>query len=239
MNGAGAMNEATDAPRQGRLRAIVMLLVGIPVTMACALGIFLLISALAVRAPVLLGHHNVFFCTPTEYATIILVLAGFAISIPIAGMIANSLMWMVPPIRSVLENAKSRVGGSFIRAQSGIATFALRVYLVVVPVYLFALSSNVCLSDSTIYYRPNILFPLRTYAPSQVVELRPRCTRGRGWDIGLDITMTDGSSFDLAVIEPVYLASSERILALLPNVPLNTSQIRRDCPFDLKKLITP
>lgn len=230
------MNEATAAPRQGCLRAIVMLLVGIPVTMMCALGILLLITSVAPRALVLLAPDNVFFCTPTQYALVILVIAGFVISVPIAGMTANLLMWMVPPIRSALENEKLRAGGSFIRAQSGIATLAVRMYLFLVPIYLIALSSNVCVSDSEIYYRPNILLPLRTYDLPQVVEVRPQCTRGRGWNIGIEITMADGSLLDLGVL-PGF--PSERILALLRNVPLNTSQIRRDCPSDLRKLITP
>jgi hypothetical protein len=48
------VNEAADAPRKGCVRAIVMVLIGVPVAMACALGISLLIDILAVRTLVLL-----------------------------------------------------------------------------------------------------------------------------------------------------------------------------------------
>jgi hypothetical protein len=204
------------------------------------IGTFLIIDNFASHALILLGPDHAFFCTPTHYAAVVLVISGFFISVPIGLMVANLLLWMVPPIRYSLENGESRAGGSFIRNLSQLATLAIRMYLVVVPVYLIALSSRVCLSDFEIYYRPNIFFPRRTYGLSQVAEVRSRCTRGReGWNIGLEITMTDGSLFDLAVDNGEYLASSERILGLFHNVRLKTAQIHPDCPNNLKKSITP
>jgi len=125
------------------------------------------------------------------------------------------------------------------RSQSEISKFALRISLFVLPIYLFALSSNVCVSDSQIYYRPNIFFRLRTYGMSQIKEVRPRCGRGRrGWHTGLEIAMTDASVFDLGDAM-TSAPPSARMLALLRNVPLNASQIHHDCPVALRKEITP
>jgi hypothetical protein len=211
-----------------------MVLIGVPVAMACALGISLLIEILAVRTLVLLAPDNVFFCTPTHYATLVLVLVGLLLSMPIGHMIANLVLWIVPPIRSALE----QTGRSFMRAQSQLAKVALYVSLFLVPIYLIALSSNVCVSDSEIYYRPNIFFPLGTYGVSQITEVRPRCTKGRGGrNIELEIAMNDASLLDLAAWP--FFPSSERILALLRNVPQNARQVHHDCPVALRKLITP
>lgn len=212
----------------------------VPLGLACVIGMFVVINNFAFDDLILLGPDHAFFCTPTHFAAFVLVILGFVVSVPIGLVIANLLLWMVPPIRYSLENAESRAGGSFVRNLSQLVTLALPMYLVVVPLYLIALSSSVCLSDGEIYYRPNIFFPLRTYDLSQVVEVRSRCTRGReGWDIGIEITMTDGSLFDLAVAEGQYRASSERILGLFHNIRLKTAQISPDCPNNLKKSITP
>jgi hypothetical protein len=123
------------------------------------------------------------------------------------------------------------------QTQLEISKFALLASLVVLPIYLFALSSNVCVSDSQIYYRPNIFFRLQTYGMSQIKEVRPRCVRTRrGWNTGLAVAMTDASVFD---IKQPLLPSSERILAVLRSAPLNASQIHNDCPVDIRKQITP
>jgi hypothetical protein len=59
---------------------------------------------------------------------------------------------------------------SFMKSQWEISKLALLISLFVLPIYLFALISNVCVSDSQIYYRPNIFFRLRTYGMSQIKE---------------------------------------------------------------------
>ena len=224
---------------------VLVALLGPLLLVASGAGMFLLVDSLALRALILLSPDNVFFCTPTEPFYIVPELIFW---FPIGLMAPFLLLWTVPRYRrSALDNAELReLWSSVIGSRSTIAIFGM--YVTMVPVYLFALSSNVCLSASEIYYRPNIFFPLQIYALSQIAEVRPQCTKGpkfairasrSGPMIGLEIRMTDTTSFNIAAVKPVYLASSERILDLLQNVPLNNSEIDHDCPDDLKMLITP
>jgi hypothetical protein len=163
------------------------------------------------------------------------------LSVLVGFTIANLLLWMVPPIRADLQRAEARAGQSFAAANTGLVKFTSISALVLLPVYIAAVSSNVCLSDSQIYYQSHMLSPLRTYDRSQLAEVRPRCTKGSrgGWDIGLDIVMIDGASFDLAVVGPWFTASSERILAMLHGVPSDDSRIELGCPVGLRKIVSP
>lgn len=234
------MNLVTDAPRQGRLRIAVMVIRG-AVMLVCFIGIFLLINFVTPQASLLLGPSDVFFCTPPLYAGTILIFAAIGLSasiLSIGGILINLLLWIALPIRSALWRSKR----SFIRSQSQLAKFALYISLFVIPIYLIVLSSHVCLSDSTIHYQPNIFSSSRTYRISQIAEVRPGCAKGSrgGWGIRLEIAMTDATLFDLAFLgTPLFGSSSEHILALLRNAPLDTSQIHHDCPIGLRRLITP
>jgi hypothetical protein len=202
--------------------------------LACGAGMVVIIHTIALLALTLSSSDNVFFCTPTYPFYLV---PELIISFPIGLMTPFFLFWMVPTFRSRLKNEAAELI-PLIRIKWALAIFCM--YLFLVLLYLFGLSSNVCLSDSEIYYRPNIFVPLRTYALSQIAEVRPRCTfPTRSWLPGLEIRMADGASFNLAAVWPLYFASSERILGLLANAPLNTSEISPDCPNDLKLLITP
>jgi hypothetical protein len=209
--------------------------------LACAIVTFLFGSNLTLRAQIWFGPDHVFFCTPTHLSAIILFLVLAVLSIPLGFLIANLLLWMVPPIRAALERAEARAGGSFASANAGIVKFTLVSAIVLLPVYTAAVGSKVCLSGSEIYYQAHLLAPLQTYAISQLTQVRPRCIKGGrgGWDIGLDIALSDGTSFDLAVVGPWFSASSESILPSLRGIRSNDSQIESGCPIGLRKLLSP
>lgn len=208
-------------------------IVAIPFGFACAIGVFLSGYNLTLSEQIWFGPDHIFFCTPTPVSMIILFLALAVLSIPLGFIIANLLLWMVPPIRAGLERAEARAGGSFAAANAGLVKFTLVSAVVLLPVYTVAVGSKVCLSGSDIYYQAHVLAPLQTYAMSQFTEVRPRCSKGSrgGWDIGLDIAMSDGTSFDLAVVAPWFAASSERILTSLSGVRSNDSRIESVAPL--------
>jgi hypothetical protein len=216
-------------------------ILAVPLGFACAIGVFLFGSNLTLRAQIFFGPDKVFFCTPIHSSAIILFLAIGVLSLLIGFIIGNLLLWMVRPIRAALEQAEARAGQSFVTANAELIKFASISALVLLPIYVAAVCSKVCLSDSQIYYQSHALSPLQTYGMSQLAEVRPRCTEGSrgGWDIGLDIAVIDGASFDLAVVGPWFSASSERILSSLRGVRSNDSQIEPGCPIGLRKLISP
>jgi hypothetical protein len=205
---------------------------------ACLIGVFIIGYDLTLRAQIFLGPDDVFFCTPTHVSAIILLLLLFGLSIPLGFIIANLMLWTVPPIRAALEKADGR---SFANATAGLVRLTSVSALVLLPVYVAAVSSKVCLSESRIYYQSHLLASLQAYDLSQIAEVRPRCTKGSrgGWNIGLYIEMADGATFDLAYVEPWFFASSERILALLRGKRSNDSQIASGCPIGLRNRITP
>jgi len=159
------------------------------------------------------GPDQAFYCATTAVAGIFLVLSAGAVSVLIALAIAGSLLSAVPPVRGVAASVRSQL-----------PAIAIPSLLIVVPMYLVALSSSVCLSDSEIHYRPNLLFPMRTYGLSQVAEVQRQCLRGNGrWDPRLWVRMTGGSWFDLSYDHGAYLKSSQRILGLLHRARVNTA----------------
>jgi len=230
-----------DALARAERRRPPWRIVAIALGLTCAIGVFLFGSNLTLRAQIFLGPDHVFFCTPTHLSAIILFLALGVLSIPIGFIIANLLLSMAPSIRSDLERAEARAGGSFATANAGLVKFTCVSVLVFLPVYTATVGAKICLSDSQIYYQSYLLAPLQTYDMSQITEVRPRCAKGGrgGWDIGLDIALSDGTSFDLAVVGPWFSASSEGILASLRGVRSNDSQIESGCPIGLRKLVSP
>jgi hypothetical protein len=79
------------------------------------------------------------------------------ISFPSGVMTPVLSLFLVPSVRrSAQNNTELPATSSFVDAKSAIAIFG--TYLHLGPLYLFALSSDVCLSDCEIYYRPNIFF---------------------------------------------------------------------------------
>lgn len=216
-------------------------ILAVPLGFACAVAVFLFVADMTLRALILFGPDNVIFCTPTHVSAIILFLALAVLSVPAGLVIANLLLWTIRPIRAALERADARAGQSFATANAQLVNFAMLSALILLPIYVIALGSKDCLSDSEIYYRPHLLASQQTYALSQVAEVRPRCTKGTrgGWDIGLDLAMNDGASFDLAVIGPWFSSSSDRILTSLRGLRSNDSRIHSDCPIGLRKLVSP
>lgn len=229
-----------DALARAERRRSPWRIVAIPLGFACAIGVFLLASNIALRAQVFWAPDDVFFCTPTHPSAIVLFLALAVLSIPIGFMIANLLLWIVPPIRAALARAEASAGGSFATANLGLIKFAAVSALVLLPVCVAAAGSRVCLSDSKIYHQSSVLSSLQSSDMSQVAELRPRCEKGGrgGWDFGLEIVLTDGASFGLAVVGPWFSASSQRILNALQSVRSNNAGIDPDCPAGLRILIT-
>jgi len=208
---------------------------------ACLLGISAFLVLATLRAQAYFVHDDVHVCVPTNVGAIISFLAIFFFSIPLGGVMANLLMWLIPPARKALDRAEARVGQSFSKSNSELLKVAALSTLVLVPIYVIAFGSKVCLSESRIYYQLHLLAPQRTYSLSQVVEVQPRCTRASrgGWDLGLGIAMDDGASFDLAVGGPLFASSSKRILSLLRGLRVNDSQIDRSCPLVRRQEISP
>src|SRR5258708_28683250 len=91
-------------------------IVAVPLGLVCAIAVFLFGCAVTLRAQVFFGPDHSFYCTPTHLSALILFLALGVLSIPIGFVVANLLLWTVPPIRAALEKAETRVGGSFATA---------------------------------------------------------------------------------------------------------------------------
>jgi hypothetical protein len=213
-------------------------ILALPLGFACAIGVFLFADNMTLDAQVLLAPDKVFYCSRTHWSDIVLFLVIALPSVPVGLAIANLILWTIPPVRAALKESEARAGETFARANAGLVKFASLSVLLLLPIYLFAAGSKVCLSNSEIYSRSHILSQFQTYDLSQVAAVRPRCTKGSrgGWDIGLDIVMNDGSSFDLA-IGPRFSSSSDRILGLLGGARPNASDIQAGCPAGFRRRI--
>jgi hypothetical protein len=224
-----------DTLARAERRRSPWLIVAIPVGFVCMGGMFLVFGDLTYHALFLFTPDKPFFCTPSHVASIVLFLASASFSVPCGFMIANLLLWIVPPIRIALARADARAGQSFGAANRQLLRLTFVLAAVLLPICAIALGSRVCLSETHFYYQSHALSPLRAYDLSQLVELRPWCTastRG-GWNFGLNVVTADGTSFDLAVA-PWFASSSGRILAELRWVPSDVSQIEPGCPRGLR-----
>lgn len=230
-----------DALYRAKRRQSPWRIIAVPIGFACAIGVYLVAHSLTLKAQIWFGPDRVFFCTPTHLSAIVLFLVLAVLSIPIGLIIANLLLWIAPPIRAALDRADMQAGGSFATANAQLVKFALVSAVVCLPGYLTAVGSKVCLSGSKIYHQSHVFAPLQTYDMSQITEVRPRCTKdGRGgWDFGIDIVLSESTSFDLAIVGPWFSAWSERILASLSGIRLSDSYIESGCPMGIRKLITP
>jgi hypothetical protein len=194
-----------------------------------------LVHRLALRAQFFLLPDQVFFCTPTPAAAAVLFLAVAVLSIPLGFLSANLLLWTVPAVR------EARAGRSFAIANAEVLKFTAIASLLLLPTCAAAVSSKVCLSDTHIYYRPHPFSALQAYDTSRIAEVLPRCRPGNrgGWNIGLNLVMSDGHTLDLAVVAPWFTASSAMILASLRGLPSDSTQIESGCPNRLRQLISP
>lgn len=205
---------------------------------ACCWGFFEFLDSLVPRVLLLLSRDSVFFCTPTEPFYVLLelfIVFPFTIISLVLGLL------ILPSAR---ENLKKRPEGWAVAVARVIPARWMiaggTTYLLMVVLYLFALSSNVCLSDSELYYRPSIFYPMEIYRLSEVAEVRSICRKERrGWYTQLEIRMTDDSLFDLTAVKPIYDASSERIRAMLRGIPQNTVGMSPACPIEDKVRVIP
>jgi hypothetical protein len=55
------------------------------------------------------------------------------------------------------------------------------------------------------------------------------------WDIGLDLVMNDGVSYDLAVLGPWFASSADKAFAVLRGIRVSDVRIDRDCPAGMMK----
>lgn len=231
--GSRKQDDASDRPFVRLARSVTILapLVGI----ACLAKSLFWLDGFVFRALVLSSRDGVFFCTLTssgyEVLEVITVIPVFFVSIALVSL-------AVPSNRKTLKFAP-RAWAATAGVSPSWQIPALVMYLLVVLFYLFALSSNVCLSDNELYYRPNIFFPLQTYRLSDGAVAKPVCRHGKSWYAHLHVRMPDDTSFDLSRLPYLYQTSSQRILAVLRDVPLDTSGIASGCPLEAMTDVMP
>ena len=216
-------------------------LLAVPLGFVCAVAVFVALATLTLRGELVTGPDSVFFCSPSRWSVVVLVMALLVLAVPIGFLLANVLLWMVPPIRRALDEAEARVGGSFSRANAGLVRATLVLALISLPVVVIAAGSSACLSRSDIYYRPHLLTSWRIYPLSQILEVRSRCETGSrgGWSIGLDVIVSDGTSLDLAVVGPWFRRFSTEIQTALHESKANDALIAPGCPPGLRKMLMP
>lgn len=231
----------SGARARAKLRRTPWRLVLIPLVFACTTAVFLLIANLAMKAQVFFGPDDVFFCTPANLAIVVMFLSVMPVAASGGCVISNLLIWTISPIRRALEKAEAPVGQSFSKANAALIKFFVIAVLIVLPILAVAMNSRLCLSQTELYYKPHLLASLQTYSLAQVVVVRPRCMRRNRTerDIGLDLVMSDGATFDVANIWPWFSPSSERVWAALRGIPSDKSQVQADCPSNVRKHIAP
>src|SRR5262245_5393580 len=91
--------------------------------------------------------NEAFFCTTTRYSPFILTLAPIFLAIAPCFLVANVVLWLIPPARRALDRAEARVGNSFAKSNAALAKFFLVTAALLIPMYLLAAGSAVCLSQ--------------------------------------------------------------------------------------------
>jgi hypothetical protein len=218
---------SSRTPRTARAKARqpwnpLRLLVVIPAALASLIVPFVALVYIARNAFNLLSPEGTLFCTPTRLSMIILFFVLLFLAGSLGGMFAT-LLWS--PRRQRRSDLK----------------FLLKIGAIPFPIYLLALGSMVCVSETEIQYRSQLLAGWQRYHMSQIVSVRPDCSRGSrgGWDVRLYLTMDDGRSFDLAALHPWLPSSWQRVVGELSSRPWDNSNIDRDCPNSRRRLISP
>jgi hypothetical protein len=169
----------------------------------------------------LLCPDGVLFCTPTRLSMIIIFFVLIVYAGSLGGMFVT-LLWS--PRRQRRSELK----------------LFLKIGAIPLPIYLLAVGSMVCVSETEVQYRTQLLAGWHHYPLSRIASVRPDCSRGSrgGWDVRLYITMDDGTSFDLATLHPWLPSRWQQVMGKLTSRPWDNSDIARDCPKSLRKLIS-
>jgi hypothetical protein len=204
----------------------------------CAVGLFLATARLTLEMQNRYAPDGAFFCSPLNVAAIVLFIAIASLSIPVGFLLANAVLWIGSGTRAGKSERRSQQ--TFHAANAGLVRFAGLLAVVLLPVYVVAVGSEVCLSDKQVFYRKSSFSLLKTYRLDEIVELHPQCTRGSrgGWEVGLEAKMTDGLSFNFAAVGPWFSTWHEEILNVLRERSANLSEIDPQCPESLRALIT-
>lgn len=169
----------------------------------------------------LLAAKEALFCTPTRLSEIILVVCLLLMALSLGGMFIALLS--SPP--------------RYLRAKD--MRLLLTIGAIPLPIYLLSTGSMVCVNQYGVHYRPQLLASWHHYRFSQIGTVSAECQRGSrgGWDVRLYLTMSDGSSFDLAALYPWLPTSWQQGLGLLKDRPWDNSRINQDCPEPARNLI--
>jgi hypothetical protein len=213
-------------------------LLALPIALAFIVGIFVACAIGLLQAQRRFAPDTPVFCTPTPVATVFLFVALACFAVPLGILLTNVVLWLLPFTRRVSQ----RTGGSARVVNVALAKIVIAIALVSAVVCAVGITSATCVSDTEVHYRPSVLAPWQTYSLTQVVEVRPMCSRGGrggGWDIGLDLVFSDGTTVQLGSVGPWYSSASGRLLPLLRGKRVNASGVERDCPSSLRQLVMP
>lgn len=202
---------------------------GTPLYMAICGGLlFVLLEAIA-AGQIASAPLGAYFCTSVgvyeNYQ--LLCLIGICLAAPFA--IVNGLK--VPIIGRTRRFFKIENGDIINRGNPTWATKAAAVVaIILVPALVILSSPAVCMSPASVYYKAEPLGAWQSYALTQVGGAYADCKPGRrgrwNWSVYLRI---DGATW-LEIGGRGYLSASGQILASLPSVPIDRSNVAPNCP---------
>jgi hypothetical protein len=231
----------TGAMRRARVRATPWLLLLAPFALVCALTTAYCLGRAVIASQYLLAPAGTFYCSPTMYVGLAIILISFLVGLPIGLSCANVCVWLVLQMRRAASRSDVSISRTFVRSTKQLLFIAAIFGLTGIPL-LFALGNrNICFTDSEIVFRPFMFLPVSEYQKNQIEEVQASCTASKksGWGMSIVIRASDGMKFPIGGIDIWQRTPFPRIMRLLRDSPFDGSRILPGCPPNLRARLIP
>jgi hypothetical protein len=153
----------------------------------------------------------------SEFSFLVLVLGVGVASIGPGLLLANSALWLVPPLREQQDKLCHGKGKEvFERANQGLLRFSLAIFLVAYPFAFAAGLDYFALAPNGVHYRPFLSVRPKLYSWNEVKQIKSKCYTAKSPNGQYEIFFSDGRSVNLAAYsERDFFAAYPRLSASL------------------------
>jgi hypothetical protein len=231
----------TGAMRRARLRATPWLLLLVPFALAVALMTAYALSRATIASQYLFAPAGTFYCSPTMYVSMAIILISILVGLQIGLSCANVCVWLVLQVRRAVNRSDASISRSFLHSTKQLLFIAAVFGLIGIPLSFALGSRNICFTDKEIVFRPFMLLPVSKYQMGQIESVEASCNASTksGWGISIAIRTNDGMEFPISAVGIWQIAPLPRIMRLLHDAPFDDSRMLPGCPRNLRARLIP
>jgi hypothetical protein len=210
----------------------------VPFALVCAFTTAYFLGRAVIASQYLLAPADTFYCSPTMFVGLAIILISLLVGLPIGLFCANVCVWLVLQARRAANRSDVSMSRTFVRSTKQLLFIAAIFGLIGIPL-LFSLGSrSICFTDSEIVFGPFMFLPVSRYQKNQIERVQASCSASRsGWGMRIVIRANDGMKFPIGGSDIWQRTPFPRIMRLLHDAPFDDSRILPGCPPNLRGLL--